>query len=77
MTAVRTYEVLCSWIASATSVDHLICVDNYIENVYYPMYPPKHNVLHVEMFHNMKERILAKQNEINNIPLTIDEPNID
>lgn len=77
MTAVRTYEVLCSWIASATSIDHLICVDNYIENVYYPMYPPHVNVLHIEMFDNMKAKILSKQDEINNIPLTPDEPNID
>ena len=77
MTAIRTYEVLCSWIESATTKDHLVCVANYINNVFVVMFPPTvKNVLdqdvplplHQEMVDEMFNKIRVKEQAI----ITID-----
>lgn len=69
MTAIRTYEVLCSWIESATTQDHLKCVDNYIKNVFTAMYPMSiHQPIYEEMVTEMYRKIEVKSGEI----ITID-----
>lgn len=78
MTAVRTYEVLCSWIETAITNDHLTCVKNYINNVYIEMYPIHANPLHKEMIDSMSEKIEAKWVDYDdNNSITPHQPNID
>lgn len=60
LTAVKTYEVLSSWIETSTTNDHLTVVGNYLENVFIQMYPLNHNILHKEMFDSLVEKIHAK-----------------
>lgn len=77
MTALRAYIVVCSWIDTATTNDHLICINNYINNVYINMYPLKDNEDNVEMIYSMQEKLMKKRDFIDNNSITPHQPNID
>jgi hypothetical protein len=60
MTAVRTFEVLCGWIESATNQDHLDVIIDYISRVFLTRYPAFENVIHGHLVESMMQKINAK-----------------
>lgn len=70
MTALRSFIVVTSWIDTATTNDHLICINNYINNVYINMYPMKDNDENKEMIYSLQDKMMKKKAEINNEPIT-------
>lgn len=57
---VATYEVLSSWIVSAKTQDHLVCVENYISGVFLRDFPIDVNPLHGELVQNLVQKIASK-----------------
>jgi len=60
MTAVRTFEVLCGWIESATNQDHLKVIEDYINRVFIDRYPYTANIIHADLVASMRAKINAK-----------------
>lgn len=64
MTAIRTYEVLSSWIESSKTLDHLMCVDQYIDKIFEKQFAKQLNPLHGELLDSLKGKIEMKETEL-------------
>lgn len=60
LSAVATFEVLCLWIASARTKDHLKCIENYIESVFLRDYPTDANPLHGELLDSLTYKMVSR-----------------
>lgn len=64
MTAIRTYEVLCTWIESSKTLDHIMCINSYIDNIFRSKFTKETNPLHQELIDSLRRKVELKEVEL-------------